>query len=99
MRRGHAVGLHRAVLEVGVIVEQEVALFLEELVHVLKGVAQKELVARFLEGTEESDQLFFLVLPAHVQLFLVLKEDGQVGVVPENEKKEFFSKHFFIIDK
>ena len=80
--RGHPIGLDQAVLQVGVVLDQELPLSLEELVNVLEGVAQQQLVAGLLEGAEKSDQLLLLVLAAHVQVLVVLEEDGQVGVVP-----------------
>ena len=87
--RGHPIGLDQAVLQVGVVLDQELPLSLEELVNVLEGVAQQQLVASLLEGAEKSGQLLLLVLAADVQVLIVLQEDAQVGVIPGERNNVF----------
>ena len=80
---GHTIGLDGAIPQVGVVLDQELALLLKELVNVLEGVAQQQLVASLLERAEKSGQLFLLVFASHIQVLVILQENGQVGVIPE----------------
>lgn len=76
------------------VLEQEVLLRLEELVHVLDGVAEQQLVARLLERGEQAHQLLLLVLATHVQVLLVLQEDGLGRVGPKKKQSEMSSARY-----
>ena len=50
------------------ILEQEVLLRLEEVVHVLDGGPQEQLIAGLLKRAEKTDELLLLVLATDVQV-------------------------------